>query len=291
MGAIVLNRGIKPDEPVLEAGLAAPEWNFFWDGSVDYLWLYWGGEARELIHNILPNAGAGNISRTDTELGRGIAHTAKVDFIATEIGPLFAPGTGGFTIISFANPPDTNRETMISRRAGFENLQIEFRANSNRTGGDSLGSMGFIVNDNANGGSQGGCTTPTTINDGNFHVYIGRRADDGTCSLWVDGIDRTTDPVSETADFDGEVDLALGGLPIGDALEYLHGKLLDIWVSRAWSDAEIRQYSLDPFGPIIMVDEEVFFVPAAAAAADEDAGLFIAGQQQPVIEPINIVPY
>ncbi len=29
----------------------------------------------------------------------------------------------------------------------------------------------------------------------------------------------------------------------------------------------------------------------AASAPDEDAGLFVGGQQQPVIEPINVVPY
>ncbi len=62
-----------------------------------------------------------------------------------------------------------------------------------------------------------------------------------------------------------------------------------------------RQFFIPGGGVIHEEDEEEYFISglgvitedqaAAVAAPDEDAGLFIAGQQQPVIEPIHIIPY
>ncbi len=230
-----------------------PEWSWFWDGTIKYLWTYKNSRAREEIHNILPNAGSTNITPIATSALRsrlGVRHSNKVDFDVTEIGSLFT-GSSGFTVITYANAVKVGvRESLSTRRVTNNDLHIELRAGATRDGTFAEGALAFIVSNSGNGGTAGGADTPTTTGvDGDWHVFIGRRENSGGCSIWRDGIDRTNESISTTDDFTGAVDFALGGLSNSTSIPYTGDKLLDIWVDRAWSDYEIRKFSNDPDGP------------------------------------------
>ena len=226
-----------------------------------FLFVYWGGEVIDLVSGTRI-ADASNAARTITPLGVGIDHSGRLEFASfTPINP----GAGGCAVLTVANPASSGtRRTLVVQRTGSNSNQLEIRANATLGSPTVSGAVLFIMSD---GGVQG--ADAVAVLDGKFHAILGARDDDGTNTLWIDGIDQTSGQTNGTNTIDDvSATFVLGGLPGTTTINYLEDKVLDAGWNRALSDAEKELVGRDPFIMFRMRDEAgVVYAIAAAPPA------------------------
>ncbi len=268
---------IKPSMWALSPGLVAPEWRWFWQGNKSALLFndnitldnlnFYDYAARKIRTAIVPvDTGSSDVVSTEFGLGwkTNNGTTTHNRGIPLDVDTLF--GVTSFTILAYLkmhseNRDDTNEHNIYDEfESGKQNGLFRYDPAANAL-------EGFAYDSAQRGGTF---STGTDIDDGDYHTVVLRY--NGTL------LEAFKDGQKDTTNFalSGTIGQSAGVLPVWSAQNAASndgGQFIwqanGIFRNVALTDAQILQWSLDPFGPFRMADEVVvvFGLPAAVVAA------------------------
>lgn len=270
MGATVIGDGrklplgedgvsIKPEEWPVEVGLVEPEWEFWWD-TVFSAVAMWGGDIPyDLVQRVpwtLDDVfGGGLPTFIDTKDGRALDMPDVGGAGGFITSPTLAHGIGSdpYTICYYGT---------VRRETGT--YQSICGTNSFAPGiYTALGGTAWGMYDS---GDQSSGHTFTIDTDFVVRLVVRRTGTGaGGLTFWRNGIIEGSTGTNAGSMADGAWEIGSNG---GGGSELGNVTLL-FWSlhTEAWTDEQIIKWSLDPYGPIRMVDEAVFFVPAGGDTA------------------------
>ena len=285
----------KPARWAFTRGLVAPEWAWFWR-DVNHALIFqeragskvydFGGRVSFDIKNSAPWArtrlGAG------VEFQEGGAGTQQVVQYDSPIYTNRAKLTVFFVASDTSSSVANAARRVISARTAsnidfaiwWDNTLNRFTLNIDDKNTPLTPTGGFTFENNDNKPHTVSITWDNTINN---------------VRLMINGVlHSSTSLIGSPTGGKGATQLGWGNLPTNTSADrnfggtIVAGYLIDRYVP----DDEIRLLHADPFGPFRMRDEAgVAFAVAVGNTADTDAGLFMSGQYQPIIEPWNAIPY
>ena len=186
--------------------------------------------------------------------------------------------TSGNRIISAGDAARDNEYVMLQESVA-NGISFTFRCNANTPEDTNWADL-----------SQAASTSV----EGKVRFAVGQSLTASSHEVWVDNLLKDTSVVTIDPSRITPVDfLNIGRL---GRLTPQAGKDLGLhWCAisnQALTPSQIQQITHDPFGPFRRVDAVIGLAPTVVVAgADEDASLFTAGQQQPVLQDIEVVGY
>lgn len=268
---------MKPQQWGLDPGLVAPEWRWFWRPTLKSAGIIWEGggdpyDYGDRNFTTLKNGPTWEGSEVGKTLVFNEPSRNAETIELTNLGSTFFDGLEQFTYAVYFTFTGTNS-------ADEDTLGLQW---SNLQGGDDTNATRLLVRYDSNNnqldyftkpsGAGVGLTVSANLEDSLPHAIVFRYdSPNADKSIWLDGIN-----IGSTASQTGALDTAahskvpeaFGGHGVtggftGDAPR-LRGHS---WAfhTHAWSDQEIKQWSIDPFGHFRTDDDiaAVFHVAAA----------------------------
>ncbi len=267
----------KPPKWGFQAGLVAPEWEWFHDDSFLSGGPLWEGAGnpydygdRSFTTLISDAEWKGDIPGPSIELNDD-SHTGGdtielTNFDATKLDGLTTfTYAVHFTFIGTAAAAEDTLGLMWSSLQGTtdnnaKRILVRYDSQNNQ-----LDFFTFTTSDN-------GLTTSANLEDGKPHTVVFRYDSPNTeKSIWLDGINIGSNSNSGALQSAGhsKVSEVFGGHLVTIGVNTDSPRIRGYgWAlhNKVWTDQQIRQWSCDPFGPFRMADEVGLFVPAAVAA-------------------------
>lgn len=294
---------IKPPMWALTPGLVAPEWQWVY-AMAKGIWPLWQDFAEVqdslVVRNLLQVPNTGGINSNDgagafVQFNNGpwgseafftAADDTRIEFDedASDSSPLDIKLTGECTVAFVhrnAGDYTTLQWIITSALSGSNvNFAIEFGRTNNR----------YTV---LSGPASVDLTSSFNISDDNPRSLVARRkggTSDWDLDLWINGtLDSSVTGVTNNPGLNASAELWFGGLKSRTA-NFTDGSLSSVILfDQALSDGACAALSSDPFGPFRMADEARVVYALAAAAVVDVLGPY--GQQQPVIEVVEVVGY
>ncbi|WP_442510845.1 Ig-like domain-containing protein [Novipirellula sp. SH528] len=204
-----------------------------------------GTTAADISGNQHSGTLVGSPTWTTGVLAGGLEFDGVDDYVDLGTSPAII-GTGGFTVAAWVRTTASKDQVIVQQRGRDYNGQYVFRLTES-------GNVRFWTF----GGSLYGPVVQTTekVNDGQWHHVVGVRADDGTTSIYIDGVlatSRTGAPRPLAS-----INVYMGADRRGSA-RYLAGTLDDVRIySRGLDDQEVAALAnSQPIGnSVVAVDD------------------------------------
>ena len=272
MGAVVLDRKIKPEQWGFDSGLVSPEWQEFWGSSYYGLPFWAGGQPYDLIRRQFL-AVNGDPQFTSNIGGVGWDFDGTGDYFLHP-DRSFGSKLAKHTVTFLFNTTTTAQDVLWGVFNDGPNLGAQLFLNTNSESDSDANKMRYFVRDNDAQNLGAAFTSDVTFNDGKDHIvsfiFDGVKAGSDGIICVLDSIEvpltyGSTETAVNFSDF--EYDPAIGARNLQGSVDFLYTGFIyyALFNETNLSVALVKKLHADPFGPFRMVDEAAFFVPAAVA--------------------------
>jgi hypothetical protein len=189
-----------------------------------------------------------------SQTGLLINSDATAPYLPSGYNPIIGDGAGNVTMAVIANPvANSDASGRLLTCLGASNYGLDLAQNFTWDGNVAKGVLVFATRNTAFGGAHS-----TVVNDGNYHVIVGRLSA-GSASVYWDGADVTAARGALTNAFVPNSRIRLGDFAGGD-FNVSAGCSIALWAAwnRALTAQEIAAFSADPWFALRASENKAF---------------------------------